>query len=265
MMLGIILLRIVIACQLHNIRAFLGILPRHVVGADGDGRIPLGIMQPHLLHQLPGNDLTPLIGMRVINFIADTPHEQAGMVPVPSHPAFYVGGRPFPEEPPVVVRGFAPLPHIEGFGDHQKTHFISKLHQLRSRHIMGGPHRINAHFLQDPEPPPGGCFVENSPQRPKIMMLTGPVQLHPDTVQGEALLRVQLHKPESHRIGDGFNLLPALRLAQDSNQFVQMRLVRAPELRIPHTERLPVYCNPICGNGDTAILGCRLIPIQKCM
>ena len=72
-MLLVIFFRIIVACDLIQIRAVLRIFPRHVVGAGCHMPVLTGIQGAHLLHQQLRDLNPPLIRVLVIDLIADAP------------------------------------------------------------------------------------------------------------------------------------------------------------------------------------------------
>src|SRR5690606_28562751 len=119
MMLFIVFFRIIIACDLHDISTLLCVLPRHIVRAYRDPAILLRIKFQYGVHQHPGDVLASFIGMGIINLIADAPHDQARMVPVPQYPASDVPMCPILEEPGKIIWRLRSFPHIKSFRDNK--------------------------------------------------------------------------------------------------------------------------------------------------
>ncbi len=113
MMLFIVFFPIVISGHLHNVRTVLSALPGHEIGAYGDQRVAFGIVSTHVVHQPAGDLLAMGIRMGVVDFIADGPQKQAGVIAIPADPGVHVTLRPLLEKPTIVIGGFAPLPHVK--------------------------------------------------------------------------------------------------------------------------------------------------------
>ncbi len=246
--LPVVFIPIIVAGDFHMLRAFLRILPRHVVGADGDLGVPLGVILTDIRRQHLC-ELLPSFGVRVgiIDLIANTPQQEAGVVPVPRHPAFYVLPGPFLEKPGVVIGGLGEFPHVKSLRDHQQPHLIGKIHELRGRHVVGGPDRVHPHLLQQLEPSAQGGFIKGGPQGPQVMVFTGPLQLDLLPVQEEAFVRVEDRLFEADAVGEGLNLLPPAvpcfvpgNYVQLGDKFIKPGVLRAPQAGVLHKELLPV-------------------------
>ena len=112
-MLLIVLFRIIVTGDLHQIRTFTGIFPGHIIGSDRDAGISPGIITLHQLSQLPGQLLSALPGMGIIYFIPDAPQDHARMVAVPAYPRFHIPFMPFGKITPVIICILRSLPHVE--------------------------------------------------------------------------------------------------------------------------------------------------------
>ena len=62
---------------------------------------------------------------------------------------------------------------------------------------MAGPDSVDSHVPHDPQLPPGGLFMEGSPQRSQIMVHAYALELHMLSVQKEALIRIKPRGAES--------------------------------------------------------------------
>ena len=115
MVLFIILFPIIIPGIFQDIRTFLCMLPWHVIGRNCNGRIAERVMFFNFLHQNPA-PLPPLFtDMRVINLIADAPHQKAWVIAVPAHPAFHVPLVPLWKKPGIIIWIFGRFPHVKRF------------------------------------------------------------------------------------------------------------------------------------------------------
>ena len=247
MMLAVVFFRIIVACDLDEIRAFSGIFPRHVIGADRHPGVLLRIGFAHFRHQQPGDFLPSFICMSIIDFIPDAPQQKAGVVAVPPDPALYVHSGPIFEKACVIVSGFWSFPHVKSFGHDQQPHLIRQIHQLRRRHIVGRPDRIDAHLPQNPQSPPQGFFVERRSQSAEIVVFANAVQFHVFPVQKETCVRIKADLPESDGLGNGFNNRAAGGAARSrrsrpqlGHERIQMRRFRAPKLRVRNRQLLQV-------------------------
>ena len=144
-MLLIVLFRIVVTGDLHQIRTFTGIFPGHIIGSDRDAGISPGIVTLHQRSQLPGQLLSALPGMGIIYFIPDAPQDHTRMVAVPAYPRFHIPLMPFSKITPVIIRILRSLPHIKGLRDQEKTHLVGKLHKPYRHHVVGTADGVDAH------------------------------------------------------------------------------------------------------------------------
>ena len=178
MVFRIIFFRVVIARHFHDIRTFLGIFPGHIIGANGN-RCNIAIVPLSDRRDQPAGDLlTMSIRMGIRDLIANTPHDNRGMIAVSANPAAYILLHPFLEKSGIIIRILCHLPHIERFGYDQKSHLIRQFHQFHSGHIMGSPHSIDTHGSHEVEFTAHGFFVKSCSQRSEVMVVTGTVQAH---------------------------------------------------------------------------------------
>ncbi len=145
MLLCIVVLAVVVACHLQNVRTLSGILPGHVIGTDGDRRILLRVMLPDTAIQFPCDLLSSLVRMGVIDFISDGPHEQGRVVSVPADPASHIPLVPLFEKTGVIIFRLRPLPHVESLIHHKEPHPVRHIHKCRVRRIMAGADGVAAH------------------------------------------------------------------------------------------------------------------------
>ena len=178
MMLFIIFFCVIIACQFYDIRTFPGIFPGHIIGANGN-RCHIAIVPLSDRRDQPAGDLlTMSIRMGIRDLIANTPHDNRGMIAVSADPAAYILLHPFLEKSGIIIRILCHLPHIERFGYDQKSHLIRQFHQFHSGHIVGSPHSIDTHGTHEFKFPAHGFFVKSRSQCSEVMVIAGTVQAH---------------------------------------------------------------------------------------
>ena len=222
----IIFLRIVVSGYLHKIRAFLRILPGHIVGSDGNPGVFFRIMDPHFFHQHLCQLLAPVADMGIVNFISDAPQDQTGMIPVSAHPARHILPVPFREKPSVIIWIFRPFPHVEGLGNHKKSHGIRQFHHIRRKHIMGETQCVDSHLLQYLQFSLHRPVIIGSPQTAQVMVFADTVQLHLSSVQKKSLIRKKFLFTEAD--GIPFRLYAAAVNKQLGPQIIEMRMLHIP-------------------------------------
>ena len=198
----------------HNIQqggAFLGVFPGHIVGAEGGQAVLPGVVEGNLFQQLFHGFQAALVHMGIVNFVANAPKQQAGVVPIPAHPAGHVLFVPRREEPGVVIGGLAPHPIVKGLVHHQNAHFVRQLHHPGSGRIVGGAQGIDAHFLHDLQLTPGGTAVEGRTQAAQVVVQAYPVEDNAPVVQQQPIVRGKLQAAEA---ADGFHAVQLLPLPQ---------------------------------------------------
>ena len=101
----IIIFSVIIANEFYDVRTFLRIFPWHVIRAQGNCSIFQRVMSLYFCHEF-FYPFFPLFAayMGIINLISNTPHNQAWMISVPSHPAFYIFLIPLWEKSCIVIR-----------------------------------------------------------------------------------------------------------------------------------------------------------------
>ena len=82
------------------------------------------------------------------NFIANAPHHNTRIITILMQHIYHITLRPLIEVTVIAVCTFGNIPFIERFQHHHESHFITKLHQFRRRHIMGSTDSITAHIFQ---------------------------------------------------------------------------------------------------------------------
>ena len=184
-------------------------------------------MLPHQLVQHGGDLLAMLIHVGVQNLVANGPHQQAGMVPVPAHPAGHVTFHIVLEKPCIVIGGLGTLPHIEGLVHHQNAHFIAQIHHLPRRRIVGGAQRVHAHGQHGLQLTPRCLHMESRPQCAQVVVQAHAVQLNMLPVEEQALVGIIPQGLEAHVLPDG--LLP-----QPGLQLIAIGRLAAPQQRCLH-------------------------------
>ena len=102
MMFFIKIFRIIIPYQIKHCPACPGMFPLHKIRPKGNRCMMLRIMYFHFFDKIFRDFLSMLTFHSVRNFIADTPHDDAGMVPIPPDPACHICLIPFLEEPAII-------------------------------------------------------------------------------------------------------------------------------------------------------------------
>ncbi len=175
--------------------------------------------------------MCPLVG----NFIAHTPDDNAGMIPVAQHLVAQVAFVPLVEILRIIVFDFRKIPHVESFVHHQKPHAVGQIQELRIWRIVGGAQRIAAHVFQQLKAVFQHAFVECRAQAPQVVMVAGAQDFQMFPVEKEAFFRIKMKITQAH-----VRAFPVLQLAvyhQRRHQFVQIRIVRRPQMRVFHLQR----------------------------
>ena len=224
----IIFLRIIITGHFYQIRTLLGVLPRHVVGTNGDFRIFTGIVDPYFTHQIFRNFLSPFADVGIINLISDAPQDQAWMVPVPAHPARHIFRIPFWKEAPVIIWIFGTFPHVKRLRHYEKSHGIRQFHHVWSKHIVGKSEGIHAHGFQFFQLPLHRPVIVCRAEAAKVMVFTYTVELYFAAVQQKSLIRTEFFCTETDRIT--FRLYTFPLQIKLRFQIIQMRMFHRPAL-----------------------------------
>ena len=107
MMLFIQLLAVIISDRFDKFRTSLSAFPGHIIASERRESMPQRIMQANLFRQHGGDFRSPLIGVNIIDFIADRPHDYAGMSAVPSDPGSNVMLIPLRKETGIIIFGYS--------------------------------------------------------------------------------------------------------------------------------------------------------------
>ena len=136
-------------------------------------------------HQFRHSVGSPLAGY----LVADGPHHHGGTVAVALHHVGDVFGGPLFEEGTIAVGRFrTETPVIKGFNHQHHAQFIAQLHQLGSRHVVGGADGIGSHILQQLHLMAEGRTVDGSSQRTQVVVVADPLELGGYTVEEESQL-----------------------------------------------------------------------------
>ena len=81
-------------------------------------------------------------------FVADTPHNDARVIPVIMKHIYHITFRPFIEVAVITIFTFGDIPFIERFDHHHKSHFVTQCNEFGSRHIMRSTDRVASHIFQ---------------------------------------------------------------------------------------------------------------------
>ena len=69
------------------------------------------------------------------------------------------------------------LPHVKCLGVHENTEFITEVHELDGRHVMGSAHSVHTHRKKREKLPFGRCPVDSRAKRTEIVVHAGAVEL----------------------------------------------------------------------------------------
>ena len=189
---------VVVAHHVQQGSAVLGILPGHVVGAEGGQAVPPGVMAEHLPAQGLGGVVALLgVPVGVVDLIADAPHDEAGVVPIPAYPAGHILLEPLGEEAGIVIGRLAAQPHVKGLVDHHNAQLVRQLHHGGGGHVVRGAQGVHAHVLHDFQLPPGGGAVEGRAQAAQVVMQAHAVEHQTPVIQEQSLIRENLHRAEA--------------------------------------------------------------------
>ena len=103
----------------------------------------------------------PLVG----HFITDTPHHNTRIIAIVTNKIYQVFLNPLIEYLVIAIRHFCRFPFIKWFRHQHHTHFITRLYQFRSRHIVRSTDGVTAHILQDTDLAADGRIIYRSSQR----------------------------------------------------------------------------------------------------
>ena len=176
MVLFIIFFCVIISRQLHDICTFLSIFPWHIVRTDGHRCHITVVPLSNRSNEASGDLLSMGIRVSIRNLVANTPHDNRGVIAVPADPAADILLHPILEKSGVIIWIFRHLPHVKGFGQYQKSHLVRQFHHFCRRHVVRSPQSINAHGTHEFEFTTHGFLVESRSQCSEVMMVTGTVQ-----------------------------------------------------------------------------------------
>ena len=147
--------------------------------------------------QLVGQFRTELPAPLVGNLIADTPHDNAGIIAEMMNQIHQILLHPFVKNFVIAVGDLRRLPFVERLGHHHHPHLVAKLDELRRRHIVRCPDGIAAHVLQYPYLSPDSCLVHGSPQRSQVVVVADTPQFHRFSVQEKAFAGDNLYRTDA--------------------------------------------------------------------
>ncbi len=177
---------IVVAQEIERAGVKDGVLRTAVVGGLRDR--PCEIERAHDSGELARNRGCGAVAVRPLlhHFVADAPHEHAGMIAVAQHHVREVAHVPGVPIEMVVVLGLFFLPHIEGFVQHDETHPVGQVEQLGRRWVVRRAYRVDAHRPHDLELPFDRTRVHGRTQGAQIVMQADAADLHVTPVQEES-------------------------------------------------------------------------------
>ncbi|MNQ86892.1 hypothetical protein D3C85_1020970 [compost metagenome] len=109
----------------------------------------MGIVLFHQVHEVSHRFLARLcICMRIINFVANAPHDNGRMVAIPANPGGHILFRPFIKEARIVMFRFWTFPDVENFTHDKKTHFIGNIVKNAGGRVVRYTDCIDAHVTE---------------------------------------------------------------------------------------------------------------------
>ena len=145
----------------------------------------------------------------IVHLIADGPQEHRRVVAVAAHHVCYVAVNPFLEEVEraliarrAAVPAFEPLPLRElplvaGLVHDEESQLVAEVVEHRCLWVVAHADGIHANLLQLLQPMLPHLRRHDGSQHAGIMVQTHALHLHPLTVQGEAVVRVELQRAQS--------------------------------------------------------------------
>ena len=176
MVLFIIFFRVIISRQLHDICTFLCVFPWHIVRTDGHRCHITVVPLSDRGNEASGDLLSVGIRMGVWDLVTNAPHDNRGVIAIPTDPAADILFHPVLEKSGVIIWILGHLPHVKGFGQYQKSHLVRQFHHFHCRHVVRSPQGIDAHGAHEFELTAHGFLVESRAQCSEVMMVTGTVQ-----------------------------------------------------------------------------------------
>jgi len=135
------------------------------------------------------------------HFVANAPHDHTRIITVMAQHIHHVPLRPFVEVTVIAVIAFGNIPFIERLYHHHKAHFVAKLHQFRSRHVVRCTDGIATHILQQRELAAESSHIDGSPQRPQVVMVADTLELTVLAVQEKTFVRHNLYATDAETGG----------------------------------------------------------------
>ena len=178
----------------------------------------------------------------IINFVSDTPQNDAWMVPVSENHRVEVFAVMLGEILVItlmhgwvhIVSGaplvFRRLPLVEGLVHDEKAHGVTEIVQLRHMGIVTHTDRVAAHTLQLFQAPDPDFPGYRRSQRSCVVMYADALELQRPAVQEKAMIRIEEERADSHgkRVGEARF---AVRVPQPGAEGIQTRTIRRPESR----------------------------------
>ena len=116
-----------------------GVAPIIESGSRGPG----GIFLVEEIDQAFGV-LPTVLGTLLGDFVADAPHDDAGMVAVAPHHVADIALRPLVEIFAVAVGDFGDAPHVEGFVHDDQPEPVAEFQQFRRWRVVAGANGVDA-------------------------------------------------------------------------------------------------------------------------
>ena len=120
------------------------------------------------------------------HFVADAPHEHAGMIAVAPHHVREVAHMPRVPVEMIIEGRLLLLPHVERFVEDDEAHAVGQVEQLGRRRVVRRAYRVDAHRPHDLELPFDRAGVHGRAQGAQVVMQAHAANLHGSPVQEES-------------------------------------------------------------------------------
>ena len=179
-----------------------------------------------------GSGIRPLFE----HLVADTPHDDARMIPVALHQIREITLVPFIEEAGIIAIRLLAAPHVKALVHHHDSHGITHIQEFGSRRIMTASDGIHTHIPEDGELAMKRILVEGGTETSEIVMLAHAIDLHILAIEKETLPGIKPHITEGGLRSGGIHHLAIHH--QFALHGIEIALADRPEMRFPYLELL---------------------------